>query len=176
MTDKENAEVKADLGKKEEISSESLAGMSNKDIRYRAKYKETVSELETFKAAAERSAKELEAKISDALKAKEMSDSRRIEAEIKAMAVSEGLTDLDLIKLVDMSAVKIDSNGEVAGVKEAIEEFKAKKPAFFGTLKKTSTSTNSSVPGETKKESSSAFDIPKDQWDKLKRHVQTVSM
>ena len=56
---------------------------------------------------------------------------RVIESDLKAQAVAAGLEDLDLLPLLDRSGIKMDDDGNVTGVKEAIESFKAKKPDYF---------------------------------------------
>ncbi|HTI81750.1 MAG TPA: hypothetical protein VL614_14980 [Acetobacteraceae bacterium] len=56
-----------------------------------------------------------------------------INAELKAAAVGAGLADLDLLHLpaLDRSKIKVDDDGNVTGVEEALTEFKAKKPEYF---------------------------------------------
>ncbi len=56
---------------------------------------------------------------------------RVIESDLKAQAVAAGLEDMDLLPLLDRSGIKMDDDGNVTGVKEAIEAFKAKKPDYF---------------------------------------------
>lgn len=56
---------------------------------------------------------------------------RVIESDLKAQAVAAGLEDLDLLPLLDRSGIKMDDDGNVTGIKEAIESFKAKKPDYF---------------------------------------------
>lgn len=60
------------------------------------------------------------------------SNRRIINAEVKAVAVALGIQDADAIKLVDISALKVDeATGEVVGVTELIEAFKTAKPYLF---------------------------------------------
>jgi hypothetical protein len=54
-----------------------------------------------------------------------------IRAELKALAINEGINDLLLIKLIDDSAISIDADGNVVGAAEAVAAFKTTKPAFF---------------------------------------------
>lgn len=56
---------------------------------------------------------------------------RVIESDLKAQAVAAGLEDLDLLPLLDRSGINMDDDGNVTGIKEAIEAFKAKKPDYF---------------------------------------------
>jgi hypothetical protein len=66
------------------------------------------------------------------LKAKETTlNNRIINAELKAEAIAAGLQDPDLLPLIDRAAVKIGDDGELVGIKEAIDAFKAKKPEYF---------------------------------------------
>lgn len=123
-------------------SAQEVEKMKNSDIKYRAKYKETVAELEGLKAAQERKEREAQEKMSALEKEKASATQKRIDAEIKAAAVEAGLTDLDLIKLMDKEKVSIDSSGELVGVAQLVEDFKTQKPSYFTEPKKTSSSTN----------------------------------
>jgi len=58
-------------------------------------------------------------------------DKRIINTELKAAAVALGIQDTDALKLVDISTLKVDENGEVAGVTELLEAFKTAKPYLF---------------------------------------------
>jgi hypothetical protein len=58
-------------------------------------------------------------------------DQRLVQAELKALAVKEGIGDLDYLKLADVSGVTIDEDGNVTGAAEAISQLKASKPALF---------------------------------------------
>jgi len=119
-----------------------LSQMSNKDIKWRARYKEAVSELESLKASEERRSREVSEKISAVEKQREAAIQKRIDAELKASAVNAGLTDLDLIKLINKDKISIDQSGDPVGIDEVVNEFKGLKPAYFAEPKKTSSSTN----------------------------------
>lgn len=56
-----------------------------------------------------------------------------INAELKAAAIGAGLADLDLLHLpaLDRTKIKVDEDGNVTGVEEALTEFKTKKPEYF---------------------------------------------
>lgn len=139
---------------------EDLTKLTDKDIKYRAKYKETLGQVEEIKAASERQVTELNEKLIAAEKNIQMADQKRIESEVKALSISEGLTDTDLIKLMDISKVTINEAGEIQGAKEIIAAFKAAKPAFFAALKKASSSTNADVGTDATGKKANAFDIP----------------
>ena len=100
-------------------------------------------------------------------KEKNVAIQKRIDAEIKAAAVKEGLIDLDLIKLMEKEKVQVDLNGDPVGIEELLNEFKQRKPAYFSDAKQINSSTNAQVP---KKELSStpisAWDMSKDEFSK----------
>jgi hypothetical protein len=55
-----------------------------------------------------------------------------IDAELKAAAIQAGLTDLDLLPLIDKKAVSYDpATGTFTGISEAIAAGKTKKPDWF---------------------------------------------
>lgn len=56
-----------------------------------------------------------------------------ITAKLESLAAREGLSDPDLLALVDTSGVTLDDDGKVQGAAEAIAAFKAAKPHFFGS-------------------------------------------
>ncbi|CAB4144330.1 hypothetical protein UFOVP459_27 [uncultured Caudovirales phage] len=122
-----------------------LSQMSNKDIKWRARYKEAVSELESLKASEERRYREVSEKISAVEQQREAAIQKRIDAELKASAVNAGLTDLDLIKLINKDKISIDQSGDPVGIDEVVNEFKGLKPAYFAEAKKTSSSTNTQL-------------------------------
>ncbi|CAB4213116.1 hypothetical protein UFOVP1443_77, partial [uncultured Caudovirales phage] len=100
-----------------------LSQMSNKDIKWRARYKEAVSELESLKASEERRYREVSEKISAVEQQREAAIQKRIDAELKASAVNAGLTDLDLIKLINKDKISIDQSGDPVGIDEVVNEF-----------------------------------------------------
>lgn len=58
---------------------------------------------------------------------------RTRDAELRAAAIGEGLVDADLLPLIDKSKITVGDDGTVSGIVEAVAEFKAKKPSYFGT-------------------------------------------
>jgi len=56
---------------------------------------------------------------------------KTIDAELRAAAATAGLTDFDLLPLVNRSGVTVDDDGNVAGVQAAIDDFKTRKPEYF---------------------------------------------
>ena len=92
-------------------------------------------ELEAAKAALATAQADIDGKLkaeSDKAAARITKMQQRvIESDLKAQAVAAGLEDLDLLPLLDRSGIKMDDDGNVTGVKEAIEAFKTKKPDYF---------------------------------------------
>lgn len=69
--------------------------------------------------------------------AQQAANERIIRAELKAEAVKAGVVDLDVLKLVDLSKLKINDQGEVEGGAELIKQLKESKPHFFGASNST---------------------------------------
>jgi hypothetical protein len=155
-------------------NKESVENLKDSDIKWRAKYKETKSEYETIKIKSESQEKAFQEKFSTLEKQMQDVESKRINAELKTAAVLEGLNDLDLIKLMDTSNVKIE-NGEVVGIKEVVSAFKEKKPTYFGTQKKLNSSTNSDISSGASVQSKSANDIPAEDFAKMLQQVSRYS-
>jgi hypothetical protein len=105
----------------------------------RKKFYELSAENKKYRQKANASSKEaLEAKkaAEDAKKStdqlKSIADQRIIRAELKTIAVKEGLIDLeDACKLVDMSSIKVSEGGDVLGAAEMITNLKTTKPYLF---------------------------------------------
>ncbi len=57
---------------------------------------------------------------------------RLVRAELKAEAVRAGMIDLDGLKLLDMTGIKVADNGEVEGARTIMRELKRAKPWLFG--------------------------------------------
>ena len=68
-------------------------------------------------------------------------ESRLIRAEMKAQAILAGMVDLDGLKLVDYSAVKLSPAGEVEGAGSAMSRLRHSKPWLFGHASSSSTAT-----------------------------------
>lgn len=56
-----------------------------------------------------------------------------VNAELKAAAAAAGLVDMDLLHLpaLDRTKISVDEDGNVTGVQEALDAFKAAKPDYF---------------------------------------------
>jgi len=141
--------------------------LSDRAIKWRARYKGKTEEFENFKINIEKEKQELQEKQSAALREKELAHQKWVDAEIKAQAVAAGIKDIDFVKLIDKSSVKIDEKGDLIGINEVINDFKTRKPDLFGFEKKINSSTNSKVP-DTKVTKSDARTMSKDDWNKQK--------
>lgn len=155
-------DVKNDLpeDKKEDISK-----LSDSDIRWRAKYKGTREELENFKINAEKEKKSLEENINSFNSKVSAYEKRMIETEVKSQAIAAGIKDVEFVKLVDMSSVKLDENGNIIGADTVIKEFKARKPDCFGAEKKFSSSSNYELP-EQRSSKLDARSLSSEDWKK----------
>lgn len=81
-------------------------------------------------------AEHLEQKLNDI---QQQSDARLIRAEIKAEAIRAGIIDLDGLKLLDLSAVKLNEKGEIDDASGLMARFRKAKPWLFGTPSSSST-------------------------------------
>ena len=73
----------------------------------------------------------LEQKLNDFQR---LSDTRLIRSEMKAEAIRAGIIDLDGLKLLDLSAVRLNEKGEIDDAPGLMACFKKAKPWLFGTL------------------------------------------
>jgi hypothetical protein len=64
---------------------------------------------------------------------------RVVRAELKAEAVRAGMVDLDGLKLLDATRVKVGANGEVEGAAALMRELRRAKPWLFGGASSSST-------------------------------------
>jgi hypothetical protein len=164
-----------------EISEESLEVMRDdqlpKDqVKWRAKHHEVKASLDQAKEELNKTKEEyskvnseLSSRLAQIEKSQKVSEQKRLEAEIKALALSEGLQDMDMVKLMDLSSVAISDAGDVVGVYEAVSSLKEKKPYLFEKEKRASSSSNVSVGSiKPKAEIQSAWDLPASDWNRVK--------
>ena len=83
--------------------------------------------VETLRSHAAR----LEQELADV---RSQADQRVIHANLRVEAVRAGMVDLDGIKLLDLSGVKLNENGEVSGGAELMHRLRREKPWLFGGL------------------------------------------
>ncbi len=65
-----------------------------------------------------------------------------IRAELKAEAIRAGMIDLDGLKLLDLSEVRLDSKGEVNDASAILGKLKRAKPWLFGNMPSSSAAAN----------------------------------
>ena len=58
-------------------------------------------------------------------------ESRLMRAELKAEAIRAGMVDLDGLKLLDQSAIKLTPSGDVEGIGPVMAQLKRDKPWLF---------------------------------------------
>lgn len=147
-------------------SVDSQAETLERDVKWRAKFTAKAEEAENLKKQAEGKEKDLQNKIDNTQKQSEAMQKRVIDAELKAQAVTAGLKDLDFLKMVDTSGLKISEDGTVEGLEKAINDFKTSKPLLFGSEKRTSSSKNESLPrSETKGTVLDARKMSDEEWN-----------
>ena len=98
----------------------------NKGVRL--KNQEILTKLEQLETAANAKIAAAEAKVAEAVTA---SERRIVAAEMKVAAKAAGILDMDFLKLIDTSGIKLDDKGEVSIPADFWEKAKTAKPAFF---------------------------------------------
>jgi hypothetical protein len=112
------------------------------ELREEAKtYRLKATEKDTALAAAQARIAELENGTKDALtQAEKAANERVLRAELKAVAAKHGVVDVsDALKVLDLSGVKLDENGDVVGADELFEAAKKAKPYLFAAVSTSST-------------------------------------
>lgn len=136
----------------EESSKSALDKASHEDLK--AEIRKLRNEAKSYRLDS-KAARQLQVEAEAKLKA-EMDDrlnafsqaekSRNVRIEAKALAKNEGILDIELIQMIDLTQVKFSPDGEPLNVKEVIQNFKATKPHLF---KQTDTSAPVSFPSES---------------------------
>ena len=85
-------------------------------------------------------AEALQSKLAEA---EQEAQSRLVRAELKVVAVRAGMIDLDGLKLLDLTATKLNEHGEVENAADLMAQLRRSKPWLFGG---TSSSSPASVP------------------------------
>src|SRR5579884_60150 len=93
----------------------------------------SINVLATRVATLERALEEVQAQARERIKL----------AELKAAALQAGMLDLDGLKLLDLSSIEIDENGNMIGTEALFARAKREKPWLFRAL---SSSSRASVP------------------------------
>jgi hypothetical protein len=124
-TDPSNRETREEL--RARLAAERIE--REKVDRELANAKAHATKLETDHAAALEAAKR-EATEASAARLQKMNQ-RILDSEVRTAAAEAGLVDLDLLPLLSREKITVDEDGNVSGVKEALEELKGKKPDWF---------------------------------------------
>lgn len=129
----------------------------NKGWRLKAQEQETAAR--TAKEAADKATADAQTAITEA---NTKAEQRIIRAELKALAVKAGIVDLDGLKLVDLTSIKLNEQGEVEGADALIEGLKQAKPYLFGTPGSSSTAT---PPGKDPPPQKRATEMSKEEYE-----------
>lgn len=161
---------------KETFSREYVSELrnENKGWRLKAQEQETAARAATeAKTAAEKARDEAvaaaKAEFETAKTAAEKAANDRIlRAELKASALKAGMTDLDFLKLADLTKVTLDESGEVQGAEELMTSLKEAKPHWFGQPSQ-GTSSTATAPKPDQATPKTAKEMTKDERDKFLR-------
>ena len=110
-------------------------------------------------------AAELERRLAEV---EETARGRIVHAELKAAAVRAGMVDLDGIKLLDASAIKLNAAGEVDGAAALMRDLRKAKPWLFGGA---SSSSTAAAPGPRAPENKLATAMTFDEWQAARREL-----
>ncbi len=88
-------------------------------------------------------------------------NTRLVHAELKAHAIQAGIIDLDCLKLLDMSALQLDSAGNLTEGPTALAALKRDKPWLFA---KPNTSHPAPPPAAEPPKTLMARDMSHDEW------------
>ena len=154
-------EHKGDLGDKPTVES-LLKRVETLESEKKQAEKEAVKRKKALREQEEQKRKQEEESLATQKQFKELADrrgervkaledrvrNRAIENELQKHAVSMGLADMDLLKLVPREGIHYDDESDkVHGAKDALEIFKETKPQFFGKKKVPATQRGNEGPG-----------------------------
>jgi len=148
----EDTETPVTVADKPREPTEYERQLRRESAKHRTEAKAARDELERLKTTAQSERDAISAQ------AKADADLRVIRAELKASALKAGMVDLDGLKLLDLSMVKLNEKGEIEGADALMAKAKETKPYLFGTTTNTSsTATPSSGPGTSGPQSGRAW-------------------
>jgi hypothetical protein len=101
--------------------------------------------------------------------AEQAANDRIIRAELKAEAIKAGMVDLDGLKLADLTAVKLDEQGNVTGAAEMLAALKESKPYLFTAAPVHSSQPTPPPPAPDKVPAKSAREMTRDEYEAAKR-------
>ncbi len=117
--------------------------------------------IEALRQRAEALERELRETVAEA-------ERRLIRAELKAEAVRAGMVDLDGLKLLDLSAVRLGEGGEVEGAAALMSQLRRGKPWLFGQA---STSSSAAPPPSAPPRSKLATEMSEEEWRAARREI-----
>ncbi len=104
--------------------------------------------------------------------AKADADLRVIRAELKAAAIAAGMVDLDGLKLLDLSGVKLSESGDIEGADALFEAAKKAKPYLFGD--KSNTASITPPPSPKAPEAKNARDMTPEEYAIARKQVTAI--
>jgi hypothetical protein len=122
---------------------------------------ETDDAIEALRQRAETLERELRETTAEA-------ERRLIRAELKAEAVRAGMVDLDGLKLLDLSAVRLGAGGEVEGAAALMSQLRRGKPWLFGQA---STSSSAAPPPSAPPRTKLATEMNEEEWRAARREL-----
>jgi hypothetical protein len=100
--------------------------------------------------------------------AQSAADARVVRAELKAYALKAGIVDLDGLKLLDLTGVKLKDDGEVDGAEALIANLRTAKPWLFGAA---SSSSSAKPPAEQSPKSKKATEMTLEEWKAARKEI-----
>lgn len=150
----------------ETFSREYVSELRSENATYRTKAKDAATKSETAEATAKKATDDAAVKITEA---NTKANDRIIRAELKAVAISHGMVDLDGLKLADLTKIKLDDDGEVVGAEDLMKALKESKPYLF---KEGKSSSSTEVPPKKKDDSKKgARDMTPEEWKAEKKKL-----
>lgn len=98
----------------------------------------------------------------------QQAEARLIRAELKVEAIRAGIVDPDGLKLIDITALKLNDSGEFEGAAELISGLKQAKPWLFGGHR--SSSSGSMAPPSSPPRQKLATEMTESEW----RHARSI--
>jgi hypothetical protein len=135
-------------------SQEYVENLRTENASWRTKFRTAEQAIAEKEAALAAKDQEVTTKVTEVQSA---ADQRIVRAEMKAEALKAGIVDLDFLKLMDTSEIKIGADGEVVIPDKYFEKLKASKPHWFGAA--ASTSSTHKAPTEKNGEPKNARDM-----------------
>lgn len=133
------------------FSAEYVRELRQENATWRTKAQTLTTEAATHRTAAEAATAKAAADIAEATKkatteaaatvteAMTKADARVIRSELRTAAVKLGMVDLDALKMLDITSLKTNADGDVEGVDALLDATKKAKAYLFGSPSTSST-------------------------------------